>query len=178
LSRGIVRRKGQERRTLLPQALQVLYFAVGRACLPTLVDDPDTLKRQGSHGSLMTFAPGPLRHVVGFGPEGMVDGLSSIFMERLPQELRTEVAPADSCRLSTALKHGGYTGEAEQLINCSPPLSYSAHGCREACSIDGAGARAARQTGDHPHACYTAAQSRDQTHGWPQWWSASASLRR
>src|SRR5918995_4219808 len=71
----------------------------------------------------------------------MVDGLSGIRMERLPQERRTEVAPSDPGRLPTAFHHGGHTGAAEPLIYRGPPVSYSAHSRREACSVDGAGAR-------------------------------------
>jgi hypothetical protein len=71
----------------------------------------------------------------------MMDGLSSILMKGLPQELWTEVAPSDPCRLATALTHRGHTGEAEPRINRWPPVSDSAHSRREACGIDGAGAR-------------------------------------
>lgn len=89
----------------------------------------------------MAFAPGALRPIVSFGPERIMDGLSSVLMARLAQELWTAVAPSDPGRLATALQYGAHTGEAEQIITWCPPVSYRAHSRREACSVDGAGAR-------------------------------------
>jgi hypothetical protein len=89
----------------------------------------------------MTFASGALRHGVGSGPEGVLDSLSGILMERLPQALRTEIAPSDPGRLPTAFDHRRYPGEAESFINCGPSVSVRAHSCREACRIDSTSAR-------------------------------------
>src|SRR5215831_19648055 len=84
----------------------------------------------------MTFALGSLRHVVDFCPERMVDRLSGILMERLPQKLRTEVAPSDPCGLPTAFHHGGHPGVAEQVLHRWPALSDRAQGGRQTCRID------------------------------------------
>src|SRR2546422_1246945 len=89
----------------------------------------------------MTFAWGSLRHVVGSRAEGVLDRLSGILMERLPQELRTAIAPSDPGRLPTAFDHRCHPGEAEPFIRCGPSVAVRAHSCREACRIDGTSAR-------------------------------------
>jgi hypothetical protein len=137
----MVRRPGQERCTLLPEALHVPSVAVGRVGRPTRVAAPDPPQRQGSHGGLRACAPGAWRPSVGCGPASMRAGLPSLRMARLPQARWPAGAPSAPGRLATALPHGGDTGAAAPRSTRGPPLAYRAQSRREACRVDGAGAR-------------------------------------
>ena len=62
-------------------------------------------------------------------------------MARLPQARWPAGAPSAPGRLATALPHGGDTGAAAPRSTRGPPLAYRAQSRREACRVDGAGAR-------------------------------------
>lgn len=58
----------EQRRTLLPQTIEIDNFIVGGAGLPALPDDPNPFEGQGADGGVVVFAFGALAVVVSAGP--------------------------------------------------------------------------------------------------------------
>ena len=92
----IIGRELEQRRSFLPQGLQVNNFVIGGAGMPALPDDPDPFESQSPDGSVFVFAFGALGVVESAGPERVLDRLSGELVKGLAKELRAEVAPADA----------------------------------------------------------------------------------
>jgi hypothetical protein len=92
----------EQRRTLLPQTLQIDDLVVRGASVPALPDDANPFEVQGADSGVMVFAFGELAEVVSAGPERVLDRLGGKLMKSLTKELGTKVAPSDLVKSGSA----------------------------------------------------------------------------
>src|SRR6266851_10530249 len=104
----------EQRRTLLPQSLEIDDLVVRGASLPALPDDSNPFESQSADSGVMFFAFGALLVVVSAGPEGVLDGLGGKLMKGLAKELGTKVAPTDAELFAAALDDRSNTRESHQ----------------------------------------------------------------
>jgi hypothetical protein len=70
----------EQRRSLLPQTIEIGDLVVRGASLPALPDDPDPFESQSADGGVVLFAFGALAEVVSAGPEGVLNRLKSSYI--------------------------------------------------------------------------------------------------
>jgi len=135
----------EERRSLLPQTLEIDNFIVGSASVPALPDDPDPFESQGADGGVVLFAFGALAVVVSAGPEGVLNGLGGKLMKGLAKELGTKVTPTDAKLFAAALDDRSDAGEGDQFIGSLPATAIRAEGGGQPGSMDWTGAGESRE---------------------------------
>lgn len=96
------------------ERLEVFGFAVGFVVLPASEEDALPLVGEAAEYGLMALSLGFLPLVVGFGPEGLDDGLGGPFDEGLSPEFVAGVAAVDEVRLSTLF---GDRGDAAVFLD-------------------------------------------------------------
>ena len=92
-------------RTTAFQGVDIDGFIVGRAILPTPIEDADPFAYQSPYGGLMGFALVALLLLVDLGPEGMPDRFCRPRHACVAEELRTLEAPMHPGLLAATFGH-------------------------------------------------------------------------